>query len=122
MSLFMIGANKKIKETNKLMLLAKLKRNKIKDGIMHKAQKNKPLTPRQKLINKLISKQRYIVEQCFGTLKRKFKFKRASYTTKRKVQAQFTFKAICSNLLKAANKVLAGKLTPIYSKLMLICA
>jgi len=90
-----------------------LKEKKIKDGIMHKAQKNKALTPRQKLINKLISKQRYIVEQCFGTLKRKFKFERASYTTKRKVQAQFAFKAICSNLLKAVNKVLSGKLMPI---------
>jgi IS5 family transposase len=92
---------------------ALLKKNKIKDGIMHKAQKNKALTPRQKLINKLISKQRYIVEQGFGTLKRKFKFERASYTTKRKVQAQFTFKAICSNLLKAANKFFSEILVPI---------
>ena len=90
-----------------------LKEKKIKDGIMHKAQKNKELTPRQKLINRLISKQRYIVEQGFGTLKRKFDFKRTSYTTKRKVQAQFTFKAICSNLLKAVNKIFLGKFVPI---------
>ena len=80
----------------------------FKDGLMHKALKNKPLTIEQKLINKLISNNRYIVEQAFGTLKRKFKFERASYTTKRKVQAQFTFKAICSNLLKAINKVFSG--------------
>jgi len=90
-----------------------LKEKKIKDGIMHKAQKNKELTPRQKLINKLISKQRYIVEQGFGTLKRKFKFERASYTTKRKVQGQFTLKAICFNLLKAVNKIFSGKIVPI---------
>lgn len=90
-----------------------LKAKKIKDGIMHKAQKNKELTSRQKLINRLISKQRYIVEQGFGTLKRKFQFKRASYTTKRKVQAQFTLKAICSNLLKAVNKIFSGKFVPI---------
>lgn len=90
-----------------------LKAKKIKDGIMHKAQKNKELTSRQKLINRLISKQRYIVEQGFGTLKRKFQFKRASYTTKRKVQAQFTLKAICSNLLKAINKIFSGKFVPI---------
>jgi transposase, IS5 family len=90
-----------------------LKEKKIKDGIMHKAQKNKELTPRQKLINKLISKQRYIVEQGFGTLKRKFKFERASYMTKRKVQAQFTFKAICSNLLKAVNKLILGRFVPV---------
>lgn len=92
-----------------------LKQKGFKDGLMHKAQKNKELTPRQKLINKLISKQRYIVEQGFGTLKRKFKFERASYTTKRKVQAQFTLKAICSNLLKAINKVFSGILVPIYT-------
>ena len=80
----------------------------VKDGIMHKAVVNKPLTIEQKLINKVISKNRYRVEQTFGTLKRILKFERASYTTKRKVQAQFTLKAICSNLLKAVNKIFLG--------------
>lgn len=81
----------------------------VKDGIMHKAAVNKPLTPEQKLINKVISKTRYRVEQSFGTLKRILKFERASYTTKRKVQAQFVLKALCSNLLKAVNKVFSGR-------------
>ncbi len=84
----------------------------VKDGIMHKAVINKPLTPEQKIINKVISKNRYRVEQSFGTLKRILKFTRASYITKRKVQAQFTFKAICSNLLKAVNKLLSGRFVP----------
>lgn len=83
----------------------KLIQGKFKDGIMHKAQKNKPLSDRQKLINKLISKKRFIVEQSFGTLKRIFSFTRASYMTKPKVNAQFRLKAICFNLLKALNKV-----------------
>jgi len=87
----------------------------VKDGIMHKAVVNKPLTIEQKLINKVISKNRYRVEQSFGTLKRILKFERASYTTKRKVQAQFTFKAICSNLLKAVNKIFSGKFVPNYA-------
>jgi IS5 family transposase len=87
----------------------------VKDGIMHKAVKNKPLTIEQKLINKVISKNRYRVEQSFGTLKRIFKFERASYRTKQKVQAQFTLKAICCNLLKAINKVFLGIIVPIYS-------
>ncbi|SCX22687.1 hypothetical protein SAMN05216379_11922 [Nitrosomonas eutropha] len=39
---------------------------------MHWAYKNKPLSARQKLVNKLISKKRYIVKQCFGTAKRLF--------------------------------------------------
>lgn len=80
-------------------------KGKFKDGIMYKATKNKPLTPRQKLINKLISKKRFIVEQGFGTLKRIFSFNRASYMTKDKVNSQFRLKAICFNLLKAANMV-----------------
>jgi len=87
----------------------------VKDGIMHKAVVNKPLTIEQKLINKVISRNRYRVEQSFGTLKRILKFERASYTTKRKVQAQFTLKAICSNLLKAINKVFSGIFVPNYA-------
>jgi IS5 family transposase len=83
----------------------KLIQGKFKDGIMYKAQKNRPLTNRHKLANKLISRQRFIVEQGFGTLKRIFSFDRASYMTMTKVNGQFTLKAICFNLLKALNKV-----------------
>ena len=39
---------------------------------MHKAQKNKLHTVKQKIANKLISKKKYIVEESFGTLKRIF--------------------------------------------------
>lgn len=85
------------------------KKNGLKDGIMHKAQKNKPLTSREKLINKLISKKRYVVERAFGTLKRQFRFSRASYAGVRKVQAQIIFKAICANLLKALNRATEWK-------------
>ena len=52
-----------------------------------------------------VSKDRFRVEQSFGTLKRRFNFSRASYRTTIKVQAQFTLKAMCLNLLKAVNKV-----------------
>ena len=87
-----------------------LKEKKLKDGIMHKAYKNKPLTELQKMINREISKYRYVVERGFGTLKRQFKFTKASYATTRKVQAQFTFKAICANLLKGINLAMNLKL------------
>jgi IS5 family transposase len=80
-----------------------LKARGIKDGLMHKATKGKALRASQKLFNKLISKKRYIVEQAFGTLKRKFRFDRASYFGLRKVEAQLTFKAMCFNLNKALN-------------------
>lgn len=77
----------------------------IKSAIMHKADRNKPLNQRKKNLNKAISKTRYIVEQCFGTMKRLFGMSRASYMGTVKVNAQFTIKAMCMNLLKAANKI-----------------
>ena len=83
-------------------------RNKgIKTRIMYKKPKGKPMTKWQKRFNKAISKRRFIVEQTFGTIKRRFKFNKASYFTTKKVNAQFTLKAICLNLLKAVNKIKA---------------
>lgn len=82
-----------------------LRNKNIKDGIMEKANRDKPLTHWQKIKNRLISGKRFIVEQSFGTLKRRFKFERASYITRMKVEAQLILKAICFNLLKAINKV-----------------
>ena len=82
-------------------------KGKYKDGIMFKATRNKPLTGIQKLINRFISKERYIVEQCNGTIKRVFGFTRASYMTREKVDAQYCFKAVCFNLLKGYNKAIA---------------
>ena len=78
-----------------------LKNLNIEDGIMHRAFRNKPLTEDEKAKNHAISKKRFVVERCFGTLKRQFKFVRASYYTKAKVQAQMILKAISYNLLKA---------------------
>lgn len=82
-----------------------LRKKGIKTRIMYKKQKNKPMTIWQKRFNKAVSSKRFRVEQTFGTLKRRFKFTKASYRTTAKVQAQFTMKAICLNLLKAVNKV-----------------
>ncbi|MFZ1852250.1 MAG: transposase [Nitrosomonas sp.] len=65
---------------------------------------------RQKLANSLISKKHYIVEQCFGTIKRLFKMRRASYFGTVKVNAQVILKSICINLKKAANKIFVDKL------------
>ena len=52
-----------------------------------------------------LSKVRYVVEQTFGTLHRKFGCKRARYFSLRKVLAQSHLKAVCLNLLKAANRL-----------------
>lgn len=73
----------------------------IVDGIMYKASANHPLTDIEKQTNRLISRIRYKVEQCFGTLKRRFGFTRSRYRTTEKVESEFYWKAICFNLLKA---------------------
>ena len=84
---------------------AMLKQLKLKDGIMHKGARNRPLRDSQKQFNRLIKKTRYVIEQSFGTMKRRFQFRQASYFTSSKVQTQCLLKMLCVNLLKAANKV-----------------
>ena len=84
---------------------AMLKKKGLKSGLMYKAYRNRPLTRQMKRFNKIISKTRWRIEQCFGTIKRRFHFSRASYFTTQKVAAEFTMKAICLNLLKAVNKI-----------------
>lgn len=44
----------------------------LKSLIMHKAQKNRPLTMRETAVNKAISKVRYAVERTFGSMHRWF--------------------------------------------------
>lgn len=85
---------------------ALLKEKGLKNGILYKASKGKKLSHWQKKFNKIVSKSRYVIEQCFGTLKRRFKFQKASYFTLVKVEAQFDLKAICMNLNKAMNKIM----------------
>lgn len=82
-----------------------LKSRKLKDRVLHKATRNHPLTHWQKIFNKAVSKRRYIVEQCFGTLKRQFGCRRSQYMTKEKVAGELYFKSICYNLLKAINQI-----------------
>ena len=82
-----------------------LKEHKLLDGIMRKARRNRPLTEAQTKRNRYLSKTRYVVEQSFGTLHRKFRYARAAYFGLLKVSAQSHLKAMCLNLLKAANRL-----------------
>lgn len=84
---------------------AMLRQKGLKNGLMYKAFRNKSLTKHMLQFNKLISKTRWRIEQCFGTIKRRFCYQKASYFTLEKVDAQFKMKAMCLNLLKAINKV-----------------
>ena len=82
-----------------------LKEHQLLDGIMRKAHRNRPLTEAQTKRNRYLSKTRYVVEQSFGTLYRKFRYARAAYFGLLKVSAQSHLKAMCLNLLKAANRL-----------------
>lgn len=82
-----------------------LQKKGLKNGIMFRANKHKPLSSKMKQFNKIIAKTRFRIEQCFGTIKRRFSLQKASYFTTEKVNAEFAMKAICLNLLKAVNKV-----------------
>ncbi|EOC49987.1 transposase DDE domain protein [Neisseria meningitidis 2005172] len=72
---------------------------------MRKACRNRPLRKQTK--RTVLSKTRYVVEQSFGTLHRKFRYARAAYFGLIKVSAQSHLKAMCLNLLKAANRLSA---------------
>ena len=61
---------------------------------MYKAKRGRPLSNHQKKFSKLISKTRLQVEQCFGTLKRKFDMARSSYMGLLATWGQFTAKKL----------------------------
>ena len=73
----------KLKEANGAIIDASLK-----NGIMFKAYRNRPLTHWQKKFNRAVSKKRYRVEQTFATLKRRFSFTRARYFGLPKVKTE----------------------------------
>ena len=78
---------------------------------MRKAARNRPLRQSEKRFNKQISKRRFRVEQCFGTMKRLFGLHRARYFGVAKTHAQMVMAAISQNLLKAANKITLNQQT-----------
>ncbi|EGY52962.1 IS5 family transposase [Neisseria shayeganii] len=82
-----------------------LEEHQLRDGIMQKAHRGQPLSREQKVRNGRLAKVRYVVEQSFGTLHRKFRYARAAYFGLSKVSAQSHLKAMCVNLLKAANRL-----------------
>ena len=72
---------------------------------MHKAAPNQQISHWQKIANALIKRKRYVIEQRFGVLKRRFNFYKSSYFGTKAVLAQAFLKVMCLNLLKACNLV-----------------
>ena len=74
----------------------------IKDRVQHRAQKNRPLTARQHLRNRLIGHIRGRVEGVFGTLKRSFGMARMRFMGLAKNQTATLLTLIAWNLDRAA--------------------
>ncbi len=78
-----------------------LKKRKLKNHILKKALKNKPLTKWEKRFNKLIGKTRFKVERTFGGIKLWFKGGIARYRGMEKMHTQNLMEAICYNLYRS---------------------
>jgi len=66
----------------------------------------------EKRFDRPISKRRFRIEQCFGTMKRLFGLHRARYFGLDRTHAQLAVAAIGQNLLEAANKITRNTQTP----------
>lgn len=78
-----------------------LKKKKLKNHILKKAYKNKPLTKWEKRFNKLIGKTRFKVERTFGGIKRWFNGGVARYRGIKKMHTQNLMEAMCYNLYRS---------------------
>lgn len=78
-----------------------LKKRKLKNHILKKAYKNKPLTHWEKKFHKLIGKTRFKVERTFGGIKRWFNGGLARYRGIEKMHTQNLMEAMCYNLYRS---------------------
>ena len=78
-----------------------LKRKKLKNHILKKAKKNKPLTQREKKFNKRIGQTRFKVERTFAGIKRWFNGGVARYRGIKKMHTQNILEALCYNLYRS---------------------
>ena len=72
--------------------------NGLKDGIMYKAAKGKPLTNTQTRFNRIVSKTRYKVERTLGGISRWFGGGIARYVGIAKTHTQHLMEAMAYNL------------------------
>lgn len=78
-----------------------LKKRNLKNHILKKACRNKPLTRWEKKFNKLIGKTRFKVERTFGGIKRWFNGGLARYRGMEKMHTQNLMEAMCYNLYRS---------------------
>lgn len=97
-----IYADKGYKSKANDELIAK---HKLKNRVQDKAYRNKPLSARQKLRNKLISKHRYKVERTIGGIKKWFTGGVCRYVGIEKTHTQHVLQAIAYNLKRSPQLV-----------------
>jgi len=78
-----------------------LKERKLKNHILKKAKRNKPLTNWEKKFNKKIGQTRFKVERTFGGIKRWFNGGVARYRGMEKMHTQNLMEAMCYNLYRS---------------------
>ena len=86
-----------------------LKRLKLKNHILKKAKKNRPLTAWETKFNKLVGRTRFKVERTFGGIKRWFNSTCARYRGEAKMHTQNLMEAIAYNLYRSPG-IIASKL------------
>ncbi len=78
-----------------------VKQKELKNHILKKAKKNKPLTEWEKKFNKLVGKIRFKVERTFGSIKRWFNGGIARYRGIEKMHTQNLMEALSYNLYRS---------------------
>lgn len=87
-----------------------IKKRKLKNRILSKAKKGKPLTEREKLRNKLIGKTRFKIERTFGSIKRWFNSTHARYKGIQKMHTQNLMEAMAYNLYRSPGIIASNSL------------
>jgi IS5 family transposase len=89
---------------------ALLKGKKVKNRLMHKAYRNRPLSRWEEIFNKLISKTRWVVERTFGSIKKWFGGGKARYVGLQKTHTQHVLQAIAHNLKRSPGILMSNSL------------
>jgi IS5 family transposase len=85
-----------------------LKQRKLKNHILKKSLKNKPLTKWENRFNKLVGQTRFKVERTFGGIKRWFNGGLARYRGIEKMHTQNLMEAVCYNLYRSPGIIAAN--------------
>jgi IS5 family transposase len=80
----------------------------LKDGIMHKAQRNRPLTDEEKAENKQISPTRSVIERTFGGIRRWFHGGRCRYRGLARTHTQNILESIAYNLYRTPGIIVSS--------------